>query len=55
MVRCIRAGDVKPLEDCPNCGAKEAKGHHPLNCVAILKSKLTKTDGTVVTYDCPIT
>jgi hypothetical protein len=33
---------VKAREDCPHCGAKEEKDHHPGNCIAALKATLEK-------------
>ena len=37
MVQCIPVEQVKPLEDCLICGAKEAKGHHPQDCIQVIK------------------
>lgn len=40
MVICIPKEQVKALEDCPDCGKKEAKGHHPGDCISNLKVQL---------------
>lgn len=39
MVKCVATEDVVPLEDCPYCGEKEAKGHHFQNCLENLKKE----------------
>jgi len=42
FVKCIPVEQVKPLEDCPDCGASEEKGHHQGNCVVKLKQRRDK-------------
>jgi hypothetical protein len=36
-VWCRPSKDVKPRPDCPECGAKESKGHHYMDCIGRLK------------------
>jgi len=39
-VVCIPVEQVRPLKDCPDCGKKEAIGHHPQDCINELKRQL---------------
>ena len=39
-VQCIPKENVKPRDDCPNCGEKEKAGHHYGNCIRNLKTEL---------------
>ena len=46
-VKCIQAHLVKPREDCPDCGTKEAKGHHPGDCIVALKAKVERLESEI--------